>query len=186
MTRSSSSRELGSIQCTSSKSIRTGCCRAEASSCRSSTSKVFSFLRWGVSWREGNCPSVGNDSRSASSTPSSGEAGGEHGQLVQLHLGRVLALEPGGALELRDGRVECAVLVVRGAETAQAGVRLVLDPLVQGGGETRLANARLAREQHHPTFTIFGAMPLAQEQVDLFLTPDQRREHRPVQRLEPA
>ena len=41
--RSSSSRELGSIQCTSSKIISTGRCRAKASSCRSSASKVFSF-----------------------------------------------------------------------------------------------------------------------------------------------
>src|SRR5262249_28644530 len=109
-----------------------------------------------------------------------------HRQLVQPYLGRVLALEPGGAFELRDDRVECAISVVRRAEIAQAGVRLARDPLLQGGTEAGLANARLARKQHHAAFASFRAMPLAQQEVDLLLTPDERREHRPMQRLEPA
>ena len=65
-------------------------------------------------------------------------------------------------------------------------MRLVLDPLLQGGGEAGLADARLAREQHHTAITRFRAMPLAPQQVDLLLAPDKRRERRSVQRLEPA
>jgi hypothetical protein len=38
---------------------------------------------------------------------------------------------------------------------------------LQGGGETRLADARLAREQHHAAVTVFCAIPLAPQQVDL-------------------
>src|ERR1700693_4438876 len=82
--------------------------------------------------------------------------------------------------------MERAVLVVRGAEIANAGARLVLDLLLQGGGETGLADAWLAREQHHLTFPTFHPLPLAPQQVDLLITPDERREHCPVQPLEPA
>ena len=57
---------------------------------------------------------------------------------------------------------------------------------LQGGGETRLADARLAREQHHAAVTVFCAIPLAPQQVDLLLAPDERRQRRLVQRLETA
>src|SRR5262249_11531200 len=108
---------------------------------------------------------------------------GELRELVQLCLRRVLALESRRALELRDERVESTVLALGRAEIAHAAVRLALDLLVQGGGEARLAYARLAGDQHDPAFTTLRAVPLAQEQVHLFLTPDQGRERRPVQRL---
>ena len=57
---------------------------------------------------------------------------------------------------------------------------------LQGGGETRLADARLAREQHHAAVTTLRTMPLAQEQVDFLFAPDERRQRRLVQRLETA
>ena len=107
-------------------------------------------------------------------------------QLVQLRFGRVLALEPGCTLKLRDDRMKRAVLVVRRAEIAKAGVRLVPDPLLQGGGETGLADARLAREQHYATFTALRAIPLPLQYADLLLTAHERCERRPVQRLEPT
>ena len=46
--RSSSSSEVGSIQCTSSNTISTGCWRAKPSSWRISASSVRSFLRCGL------------------------------------------------------------------------------------------------------------------------------------------
>ena len=42
-----------------------------------------------------------------------------------------------------------AVLVVRRAGVAQADVALIPQPLQEGSGQARLANARLAREQDH-------------------------------------
>ena len=70
--RSSSSREVGSIQCASSKIITTGCWCARPSSWRISASSVRCFfccgLRFGSSW----CSEAGNDSRSATSARSSG------------------------------------------------------------------------------------------------------------------
>ena len=50
--RSSSSREVGSIQCASSKTIITGCWRAKPSSCRISASSVRSFFRCGTEVRQ--------------------------------------------------------------------------------------------------------------------------------------
>jgi hypothetical protein len=107
-------------------------------------------------------------------------------QLIQLRLGRVLALERGGARKLCDDRVEGAVLVVRRAEIAHAGIRFAPDTFLKGGGEAGLPDARLARKQHHAAFTTFRALPLAPQKVDLLLTSDKRRQHRPMQRLEPA
>jgi hypothetical protein len=45
---SSSSSEVGSLQCTSSHSDSTGCFAASPSSCMSSAAKVFSFRRCGL------------------------------------------------------------------------------------------------------------------------------------------
>ena len=64
--RSSNSREVGSIQCTSSKTISNGCCRAIVSRVRRSRSKVFSFFRCGASSGLGIEPVPANDSKSAS------------------------------------------------------------------------------------------------------------------------
>ncbi len=73
--RSSSSREVGSIQCASSKTITTGCWRARPSSCRISAASVRSFLRCGLRFGSGWRSEAGNDSRSArNATSSSGSA----------------------------------------------------------------------------------------------------------------
>ncbi len=73
--RSSSSREVGSIQCASSKTMTTGCWRARPSSCRISASSVRSFLRCGLRFGSGWRSEAGNDSRSArNATSSSGGA----------------------------------------------------------------------------------------------------------------
>ena len=85
-------------------------------------------LRAEVEWRE--AIDAGNDSSSASSATSSPISAcrrEQRLQLVQLCLGRVVAREPGGAFELVDERIERAVLVMRRAEIAQAGMRLGFD-----------------------------------------------------------
>ena len=71
--RSSSSREVGSIQCASSKTISTGCWHARPSSCRISASNVRSFLRWGLRFGSGWRSESGNDSKSARSATSSSD-----------------------------------------------------------------------------------------------------------------
>src|SRR5438105_15855608 len=73
--RSNSSREVGSIQCASSKTMTTGWRRAKLSRCRISASSVRSFLRCGPRFGSGWRSEAGNDSRSAiNATSSSGGA----------------------------------------------------------------------------------------------------------------
>ena len=93
---------------------------------------------------------------------------------------RVVAREPGGAFELNDERVERAVLMVRGAEIAQARVRLALNALQQLCRKARFADARLAGEQHHAPFAALRLLPAAKKQFDFLLAPDERR--RPLER----
>jgi len=71
-------------------------------------------------------------------------------QLAEFLLGRVAACETGGAFELDDKWVECAVLMMGRAEIAQPYMRLILDRLRQRRGKARLADPRLARDRHHP------------------------------------
>ena len=106
-------------------------------------------------------------------------------QLAELLLDRVVAREPGGAFELDDERVERAVLMVRRAEIAQPRVRLALDALRQRRGQARLADARLARDQHHPPLAGLRLLPAPQQQIELLVAPDERRRLR-AQRLEAA
>jgi hypothetical protein len=54
-------------------------------------------------------------------------------QLLEPRLGRVVAFEPGRAGELADDRVQGIIAVVRRAEAAQPGVRLVPEPFLQRG-----------------------------------------------------
>ena len=51
--------------------------------------------------------------------------------------------------------------------------------------EPRLADARLAVDQHHPSFAALRLLPAAQQQLDFLLAPNERRLPR-AQRLEPA
>src|SRR6516165_7170962 len=50
----------------------------------------------------------------------------------------------------------------------------------------RLADPWLPRKEHHPTFTLRGVSPPAQQQLDLLFTPKQRRQLGLVHRLEAA
>ncbi len=69
--RSSTSREVGSIQCTSSKIMTTGRWRARPSSWRISASRVRSFLCCGLRFGSGWRSEAGKDIRSAMSATSS-------------------------------------------------------------------------------------------------------------------
>src|SRR6516164_11343512 len=71
-------------------------------------------------------------------------------------------------------------------EIAQQEMRLAADPLFQRRGDARLADARLARDQHDLSVPRLGARPAAQQQIDLLLAANQRAQCRSAQRLEPA
>ena len=95
-------------------------------------------------------------------------------QLVELGLGRIVALKPGGSFELHDCRVESAVLVVWRAEVAQSDVRLIEQPLCERNAQARLSNTRLTRQQHDPPFTLLRLCPAPEQQLNLFLASDER------------
>src|SRR5262249_48602099 len=99
----------------------------------------------------------------------------------------VFALDPGRPFELHDDRAQSAVLVMRRAEVAQARVRLACDPLLEGGGQARLADARLARNQNDAPAAALGLLPSAGQQLELLPAADKRGQGRaPVQRVEAA
>src|ERR1051326_2675256 len=64
-------------------------------------------------------------------------------------------------------------------------MRLGFDLLGQRRGQPRLANARLARYQNHPSLTALRLLPATGQQLDLLLAPDKWRLPR-AQCLEPA
>ena len=64
-------------------------------------------------------------------------------------------------------------------------MRLGSDVLRKRRREPRLADARLAGDQHHPPFAALRLLPAAEQQLDFLVTPDERRRPR-AQRLEPA
>ena len=65
-------------------------------------------------------------------------------------------------------------------------MRLILEPPAQRPNEARLADAGLARQQHHLAVALLGSLPVLEQQADLMLATDKRRQACPVQRLEPA
>src|SRR6516162_1856968 len=95
-------------------------------------------------------------------------------QLVELCCVRVVASEPRGALQLADKGVERAVLIVRRAKIANSGVWLGLDALRQCLGQARLADARLAGDQHHPPCAELRLLPAPRQEVELLVAADQR------------
>ena len=94
-------------------------------------------------------------------------------QLVEFRRRRIVAGEPRGAFQLADKGVERAVLIVRRAEIAQSGMRLALDMLRQCRGQPRLANPRLAGDQHHPPFAGLCLLPAPRQEVELLVAADQ-------------
>ena len=65
-------------------------------------------------------------------------------------------------------------------------MRLAADSLFQRRGNARLADARLAGDQHDLAASRLGARPAPQQQSKLFIAANQRGQCRSPQRLEPA
>src|SRR5215467_9091914 len=61
-----------------------------------------------------------------------------------------------------------------------------MEALFQLRGDARLADSGFAGDEHNLTVTCLGARPTPQQQVDLLVAADQRRQRRSVQSLEPA
>ena len=97
-------------------------------------------------------------------------------QPVETSCRAAARLEARGPFELRNERVERAVRMVGRAEIAKTSMRLALEPRQQGFGNTRLADAGLAREQHDPPLAELGLIPAAQQQIDLLLPANEWRQ----------
>jgi hypothetical protein len=84
------------------------------------------------------------------------------------------ARQPGRPAELVDKGVKRAVLIIGRAEIAQTNMRLGVEPLRHYRGDSRLANAGFAGDQHDLAVTGLGARPAPQQQLDLLVAPNQR------------
>src|SRR3954447_3889431 len=100
-------------------------------------------------------------------------------------MNRIVAGEPCGALEVGNERIERAVLVVRQAEIAQAGMGLGFNVRRDRSRKPRLTDARLAADQHHTSFSSFHLSPATEKQFDLLLSPNERHLSR-AQGVEPV
>src|SRR6516225_12161073 len=65
-------------------------------------------------------------------------------------------------------------------------MRLGVKALHQCRDDARLADARLAGDQHDLAVARLGARPAAQEQIDFLVAAEQLAQRRSAQRLEPA
>jgi hypothetical protein len=66
----------------------------------------------------------------------------------------------------------------------QDRARLVAEPLAQGEDDARLADARLPGQEHDLAFALLGLPPAIEEETELQLATDERREALGVQALE--
>jgi hypothetical protein len=105
-------------------------------------------------------------------------------QLRERNLAIVAGRHAGRSLQLNDDRVERAVGMIGRALIEQADVGLASQPCDQLAHDPRLADPGLAPDQDHLAFAVPSLLPPAQQQRDLFLAPDQRRQGRAVVRLE--
>ena len=92
-------------------------------------------------------------------------------ELLQLLLRRVVTGEAGGEFQMRDHRIERRVDVERRALVPQDSVRLRRDALEQLLGQPRLADPRVAADEHRASGTAAGQRPVAQEQRQVFPAP---------------
>ena len=95
-------------------------------------------------------------------------------ELAEPRFRRFAALESRRTRHLRDNRGEGAVLMMRRAEVPQPGVRLAGESLHQRGGEPRLADPRLARQQDHPALAGHRLLPAAPQQLHFLVPANQR------------
>ena len=77
--------------------------------------------------------------------------------------------------QLADDGMEGAVLVIRRAMVLQPRMGFGLEPLQQRSREARLADARLAGDEHDAPFAGLGLLPAPRQQIELLVSPEQRR-----------
>ncbi len=97
-------------------------------------------------------------------------------ELLQPRGGRILDAVTQHLGQQVDDRVEGAVGVVGGAAELQARVRLVGDACRHGLDQAGLTDARIPGDQHHLALTVYHRLPAVQQQAELLVAPDQRRE----------
>src|SRR5712692_3318797 len=102
-----------------------------------------------------------------------GTGGEQFFKLAALLLGRVFARETRSALELHGEGIQRAVLMMRRAEIANAGMRVGLDVLRERDGQPRLADPRLAGDQHDARLASLRLIPAPQQQIELLVAPDE-------------
>ena len=107
-------------------------------------------------------------------------------ELFELRLGRLLRRDARRALELLHEGIERAVAMIGRALVAQPHVRRLRDLLGEPGRKPRLADARLARDQHDLALAAPGAALARDEIGALGLAPDEAGEPGGMRRLEAA
>ena len=107
-------------------------------------------------------------------------------ELVELLLGRIVARETQGALEIVDDRVERAVDEVGRAMKAQARRVLRLERPAQFAQDAALADARLAGQQHHLAFAVLRQVPALEQEAEFVLAADKIGQPAAPNRIEAA
>src|SRR5262245_65530463 len=87
---------------------------------------------------------------------------------------------------LTDDRIKRAVGVLGRAEIAQTRMRFRSKALLKSSYEPRLADARFTGNQHHPALAALRPRPAPQQQIGLFLAPDEGSQTARMQCLEAA
>jgi hypothetical protein len=106
-------------------------------------------------------------------------------ELVQLGLGRLVGPKPGGPLELVGDRPQRAVRVIGRAVVPQGRAGLLPEQLAQSEHNPGLADAGRAGQEHDLALAFLGLPPAVEQQRQLMLAADERREGLSVQGLEP-
>jgi hypothetical protein len=100
-------------------------------------------------------------------------------------LGGIVATKASRTLQLRYGRVEYAILMIRRAEEPQARMWFLAEPFLNGFCNARLSDTRLPGNQDDAPFACFCLRPAAYQKLNFFISTDQWR-CRCAQRLEAA
>ena len=107
-------------------------------------------------------------------------------ELGQSAFRAVVAGEARDPLDLGDEGMERRALLVLRAEIAQPDRRLRFDLVQQHGRQARLADARLARQQHHLPRAALRLAPQIDQPLGLVVSAEQRIDAGLALRLEPA
>ena len=91
---------------------------------------------------------------------------------------RIGIRKTGGTFEPEDDRVKNAVAIIGQAQEARPRLRLGRNPGGQFRRQPRLADAGLARQQHHLALAARGLRPSPHQQVQLLFAPDEVDEAR--------